>query len=68
MIDVLEAELGQRRRRRASALTAVAIRDHRTRDKLRQLATTARELRERHVDRVRQLAALDLLRFPHIEQ
>src|SRR5438876_1034556 len=68
VVDVLEAQLGKDRRRRSSTLAALAIGNHRTRDKLRQLATAARELRERHMDRVGQLAALDLLRFPHVEE
>src|SRR5438552_5337434 len=68
VIDVLEAELREQRRRGPPALAAVAVSDDRARNVLGELGATVRELRKRHMERVRQLAASDLLRFPHIEQ
>src|SRR5207302_1898814 len=68
VIDVLEAELREECRSGPPALAAVAVSDDGARNVLGELGAAVRKLRKRLMDRVRQLAAVDFLRFAHVEQ
>src|SRR5665213_3165329 len=68
LVDFLESQSGEYRHRAAAALATIAVGDERTAGEAAELACAALQFRQRNVQRVRQTAAREFLRFAQIEQ